>query len=300
MTVVAFRSAGGARRLAGAVVLATGLSAAFAACRSASTAAPTTTQPVATREGGNGAVAALRYQPFAAAYRVVTHGRVEQEFSGQVTSSDFTMQYFVTARLEADGVARRLTMRLDSVPVLRGTALGFSMSEAARARGATFTGTLSPTGEILGFTGSDTAVTLVQQIASRLREFLPRIPADGLRPGVTWTDTTESASSSAGLQITIRSVNRHEAAGWTERAGEPALRIESVSTYTMSGSGAQGVQRFSIDGAGVRRGQAYIGADGRYLGLTAADSSTARAVVAEMGIEIPIVQTRNDTLSVVR
>lgn len=291
------------RRLLG-LVLAGGGGLGLLGCGSAGSAPPLangTPAPAPAPPPSNSAgPAALGYRPFQAMYRAASHGRVEQEFSGQVTASDFTMQYFLTARLEPGDAGQRLTLRLDSIPVLRGTALGFSTAEAGRARGATFTGTLAPTGEINDFGGGDTTITLVQQIASRLREFFPRIPASGVRPGATWVDTTQSASSSSGLRVTISAVNRHEAVGWTERNGQPAMQIASVSTYTMSGSGSQGAQHFTIEGSGLRQGHAYISTDGKYLGLTATDSSRATAVVAEMGIVIPIVQARSDTLSVIR
>lgn len=284
-------------QLALALFAALGLS-----CRSAGGVAPTAGAAApapAPTPPTDAAPAAIAYRPYHASYRAVTHGRVEQEFSGQVTASDFTMHYYVTARLEPGDSIPRLILTLDSVPVLQGTAMGFSASEAARAQGATFTGTLAPTGEILDFAGGDTSITLVQQLASRLRQFFPRIPAAGVHPGATWVDTTESASTSSGLKVTITSVNQHEAADWAERPGGRALHIRSVSVYTMSGSGAQGAQRFTIQGTGVRRGHEYLSADGRYLGYTASDTSHATAEVADMGIVIPIVQTRSDTVSVV-
>lgn len=245
----------------------------------------------------DGTPAAVTYRPFNASYRAVSHGRVAQEFSGQTTASDFTLQYFLTARIEPGDGGHRLTLRLDSIPTLRGTALAFSEAEARRARGATFTGTLTPTGEIAGFDAADTTSTLLQQLAHRLREFFPRIPPGGARAGATWVDTTTTTSGAAGLALTITSVNRHEAVGWVEQSGQRALHIASVSDYTMRGTGTQGGQEFTIAGTGRREGHQYITADGRYLGLAAADSSEAAATLAAMGIVIPIVQTRHDTLT---
>ncbi len=244
----------------------------------------------------------ITYRAYDAEYHGVTYGRIEQTFSGQTTANGFTMRYYVSVALTPGPETFQATLTLDSVPTLTGSALGFPQGEAERARGTAFTGQLTPEGVFRRFGTPDSSLILVRQFQSRLRQlFFPRLPPGGALPGQTWTDTTESSSMSGGLDFTFRTVNRHEAVGWTRHAGERALRIVTVSNYTITGSGTQAsAQRITVEGSGERRADEYVGANGTFLGLTAADTARLQAVVAQIGQTIPILQARIDTIRVVR
>ncbi len=65
----------------------------------------------------------ISYEPFSASYHAIAHGRVEQESSGQVTASEFTMSYYLTAGVVSHAGVHRISLTVDSVPELRGAAL---------------------------------------------------------------------------------------------------------------------------------------------------------------------------------
>ncbi len=254
--------------------------------------------------GGGGRAAAapptapqlLVYRPFATRYVARSLGRVEQDFSGQLMVSEFSMRYYVSAAAVPAGDAMALTLTIDSVPQVEGA--GLSLTEAARTAGTTFTGMLSPDGAIREFAGGDTTIALVRQLASGLARIFPRLPEGGVAPGQQWSDTVETVSPGAGLDLIVRVLVDHQAVNWTQHLGERALHIASVARYTLSGEGTQGGTQISIDGSGVQHSHRYLAHDGRYLGGTSADTSQSTAVVAATGGFIPVTQIRYDTLTV--
>jgi hypothetical protein len=241
-------------------------------------------------------LAAVTYSSFAASYRVVTHGRVEQEFNGQTVASDYTLRYHLSAEIVPSDTAFRVSLTLDSVPEFSGVGLG--PFEADGARGLRFSGTLSPNGRLTEVTASDPSSPVAAQIANQLKQFFPRIPAGGARAQAQWRDTTETTSRASGLALSIRAETASEAVEWTQYGGVRALHIRTVSTYTLSGGGTQQGQQITLDGTGTRRSDEFLSADGRYLGMTATDTTRLSAMLEATGAVIPIVQTRADTLAI--
>jgi hypothetical protein len=231
-------------------------------------------------------------------YEVRSHTSVEQEMGGQVSVNDFHLRYFLSAVTVPAGDAASLTLTVDSIP--EGQAPGLTRADFDAAAGATFTGVLTPDGQTLDFEAPDSGNRLVRQFSVAFARFFPRVPTGGAAPGDRWTDTTDVSTKESGLDIYVEMVAELEARSWVEYAGARALEVAIVQNYTVSGGGAQGGQDITVDGTGVRRGWLYLGADGRFLGGTSADTSDATATVAAMGAIIPIRQLRFDTLTVVR
>ncbi len=248
--------------------------------------------------GPAAAPARFTYQPASVQYVSSSHGRVEQEFGGQVTSTEVGLRYFLSLAAVEDGDVTRVTLTIDSVPVVIGPGVPPGMAE--RSAGSTFTGILTSEGEILDFQGGDTTIVLVRQLADRLERIFPRIPPGGVAPGQAWTDSVETESGSSGFDLLIEVVSENQARDWVEHAGAAALLVENVSNYQISGGGIQGGTEISLDGTGITRGEYYLAADGRLLGGVSADSMSATAMVVAAGTMIPITQVRLDSLSIVR
>jgi hypothetical protein len=252
--------------------------------------------------GGGGpspaAPARFSYGPFSAQYQVSSHTHVEQEFQGQTQTSEFGLVYFLSVSATDEGGVTRLTMTLDSVPELHGPTT--SPSAGADAAGTTFTGIFTPRGEILDFQSSDSANPLVQQLSTGLSRFFPRVPIDGVGAGQAWADSVSNNSRSGGLAILVEATAQLQAHSWGDRNGVRALSVGSNTDYVLSGSGSQGGSEITLDGTGVSHGSFYLGSDGLFLGGASADTSHMEAFVVAMGMAIPIVQTRFDTVAVVR
>ena len=264
-------------------------SAALAACGTSGTSGGGTPSPAAP--------ARFSYGPFSAQYQISSHTHIEQEFQGQTQVSNFGLVYFLSvSAADEDGVTR-LMMTLDSVPRLSGPMM--SPSAGADAAGTTFTGILSPRGEILDFQASDTANLLVQQLRPGLSRFFPRIPLGGVEALQAWTDSVEHSSHSGGLDIVVEATAQFQANDWGDRHGIRALSVGSDTDYVLSGGGMQGGSEITINGTGVSHGGFFLGADGRFLGGASADTAHTSAFIAAMGTDVPILQIRFDTVAVV-
>jgi hypothetical protein len=265
-------------------------SAALAACGTSGTSGGGTPSPAAP--------ARFSYGPLTVQYQISSHTRIEQDMQGQVQVSDLGLVYFLSVSAADEGDVVRLTMTLDSVPELSGPMLSPSM--AADAAGTTFTGILSPRGEILDFQSSDTTNTLVQQLRPGLSRFFPRVPLGGVDAGQAWTDSVSNRSQSGGLDILVEATAQFQAHDWGDRNGVRALSASSDTEYTLSGGGMQGGSEITVDGTGVSHGGFFLGADGRFLGGASTDTVHMSAFVVAMGMDIPILQIRFDTVAVVR
>lgn len=240
----------------------------------------------------------VRYAPANLRYRARQHRHVEQEFNGQVTANDQVTTFVLSVDLVADEGGLEATLVLDSIDVT-GSA-NATPQEIEAVRGTRFSGMLGPDGRFAEFTGGDTTQPYLRQVAREFEEFFPRIPADGVAPGRVWSDTTNTEVDASGITLEISSVNQHEALEWTEYAGERALKIHTVTSYTVSGSGQQGGQELELTGAGRRYVDQFLSADGRYLGSIVADTAEVDVLVVAAGILVPVKQHGADTLTVVR
>lgn len=245
---------------------------------------------------------AITYGAFNSHYRAASRGRVEQDYPGAgTTTGGFVLRYDLSVAVTATA-AGHLAARIvvDSVRELSGGALLLPPAAARRVRGLTFTGLLAPTGVLESVTPSDTTSELGQQLGSRLKDFFPRLPPGGVRAAMVWTDTTSASTQSAGIDLTLQSINRHEAVGWGDHAGQRSLHIATRADYTVSGTGQQNGRHVIIAGTGVRHLDEYLAMSGAYLGMTAADTARMTATVEAVSLSIPITQTRFDTLAVAR
>lgn len=238
----------------------------------------------------------VTYRPFVGSYRAATRRDVEQEFNGQRTTTQVLLHYYVSTALVETPSGLRVTLTIDSVPVLS----GLPATEAEAVEGATFTAALSPTGELRDFHGSEREAELLRQISLGLQEFFPRLPSGGAQPGQHWSDTAETGAGARDLKLTIRSLNEHEVIGWTEFGGEQSLHIRTASTYKLRGTGFEAGQEYLLEGGGVAYADQYLSRDGRYLGSISTDTLHSSASLPAMGATIPIVQTRTDTLTIIR
>ena len=245
-------------------------------------------------------VARLVYGPFTAAYYGVTQGKVEQEFNGQLAASDFGMRFYVTAEVVASDENLESVFVLDSIIQVAGLQGGMLPAQLDSARGATFTGLLSPDGTLHSFAGGDSAGSLAGELADRfLERFLPRLPAAGVEPGMEWRDTVETQSRVGGADNSLLLFNHHQAVGWSIHRGEQALQITTQTDYTFHGAGVLVGQDFVLEGQGRRHATHLLAPEGLLLGSFAADTSEAEAHLTAAGIVIPVHQIRSDTLDII-
>lgn len=245
------------------------------------------------------AITRADYQPFGANYRGVSLGRTTQYFDERPTETDFGLEYFISTDVAFAGEGLAATFVLDSVLLFAGATGGISVAQVDSARATTFRASMARDGRLTDFVGGELSGGLARELADRvLRPFFPIIPEQGAESGAVWADSVETQVVVNGLDNNIRLLSEHSAIAWTLHAGERALHIFTVSSYTFSGSGTQSGRSFTINGNGRRHIHSYLSESGRYLGLVSADTSDGEAHITDMEMIIPIHQTRLDSLSI--
>ena len=108
------------------------------------------------------------------------------------------------------------------------------------------------------------------------------------------------AGEGGGVPLTPTAVSQHVVAAPRDTLGTRALPIETRTTYTFTGTGSQGGEPFSVQGTGQRHTTELLDVGGRFLGLTAADTSSYTIALKAADLSIPAHETRADTVSVIR
>ncbi len=239
----------------------------------------------------------IRYAPQTVRYHAAHHRHVVQELSGSPRTSDIVSQLWISSTITQSDSGLHATLVLDSLHISSSTVP--TPPNLAAVNGATFSGTLEPTGVLSGFTAPDSASPLVTQLSSGFRTFYPRIPAEGAAEGTAWSDSTSTPLDANGVTGTIASANTHRATGWVQYAGQRALAVETVAHYTLKGTGSPGGQDLSLDGTGTRRSTQYLSVAGIYLGAIGTDSLSYSVELMQSGVTIPSTQQSTDTLEMI-
>src|SRR5205823_12290871 len=93
----------------------------------------------------------------------------------------------------ADGIGYPATFLVDSIVADSGTPPPI-VDNTNKVRKLVFAGRVAPRGEFVTALPSDSAVSQsVVQLLGNFRDFLPRLPLDGVQPGAAWPDTVETS-----------------------------------------------------------------------------------------------------------
>lgn len=253
--------------------------------------------PVPDRHPASGVV---RYGPSAMRYVVYRRLSINQSFSGQQQRQDLGARVYVSVVITgpADTKGYPATFTVDSVLSDSGTPQPVA-DNMSKVRALVLAGRLAPRGDFQSSTTSDTvSAQSVAQLVGNFRDFLPRLPAEGVRVGTEWTDTMALTQRSGGGAVTRRTTVRSAATAWEDHAGTRSLRIESRATYSVSGSGQNGGQSFEVSGTGATTAQAFVAEDGRFLGGESQDSTSLTVSLPAQGLAIPVIQVLRSTVLV--
>jgi hypothetical protein len=233
----------------------------------------------------------VQFAPSTTHFLVRQDLHIQQDYAGLPPTIDLRYGLFVTAAIGAPADSGLpTTFTIDSIVVDSATQMPPQINLSA-ARGYRITGRLLSTGEfITGPCDTSTAASGISSLLPRFRSFFPRLPVGGVRPAMTWSDSTnvtDNPACSGGSSITTHSANQRTAAAWEDHAGSRALRLESTSNYRFNGTGQQSGNPFTIAGSGAGTGFAYFSSDGRYLGGEQRDSASLTIDLPVQGITIP-------------
>jgi hypothetical protein len=243
---------------------------------------------------------AVRYGPSALRYVVHRRLHIQQALGDQTQSQDLGAQIFVVAAITgpADSVGYPATFAVDSIVADSGTPTPI-VESVNKVRKLVFAGRVTPRGEFVNALASDsTAAQSVVQLLGNFRDFLPRLPIDGVKPGTAWTDTVETTQKGSGSEVSRRAITQTTAATWEDHLGTRAVRVVGNQTYRVAGGGKNAGQPFELSGAGTGSGVAFIAADGRFLGGEWQDSTTLTVRLPVQGVAVPVVQVTRTTVTV--
>ena len=243
---------------------------------------------------------AVRYGPSAVRYVLHRRLHIQQALGDQTQAQDVGARIFVAAAITgpADTIGYPTTFLVDSIVADSGTPPPI-VDNIGKVRKLVFAGRVAPRGEFVNALASDSVVAQsVVQLLGNFRDFLPRIPAEGLQPGASWTDTVEATQKTSGSEISRRSIIRATAAAWEQHAGVRSLRLEGTTTYQLAGSGQNAGQPFELSGTGDGSSVSFIADDGRYVGGESRDSASLTVRLPVQGVAIPVIQVTRTTVAV--
>jgi hypothetical protein len=243
---------------------------------------------------------AVRYGPSALRYVVHRQLHVQQALGEQTQAQDIGVRIFVVVAITgpADSVGYPATFVVDSIVADSGTPPPI-VDNVSKVRKLVFAGRVAPRGAFVNALPSDSIVAQsVVQLLGNFRDFLPRLPMDGLKPGAAWTDTVETTQKGSGSEVSRRAITQATAAGWEDHLGARSVRVMGNQTYRVAGGGKNAGQPFELSGAGTGSGVAYIAVDGRYLGGEWQDSTTLTVRLPVQGVAVPVVQVTRTTVAV--
>ena len=226
------------------------------------------------------------YAPGSHRYRVTREAKSTQDVMGQTQTG--TVSTYEELTLDLRGGARdtmRFSFTVDSAS--RQTDLPGG-GESIPQKGRKVSGQITSRGAIQQF---DKDTTSGEEMASSYRNFLPKLPAGGVKAGATWADTLETPFTQGGISGTTRTVITSRVLGDTTMGGEKAWRVERIGTLSMSGVGNQQGADLILAGAGKANGVSYIGMNGVYLGATSTQELDMTVTVPMASMTIPIRQT---------
>jgi len=241
----------------------------------------------------------VRYGPGAQRYLVHRQLHIRQTLGDQVQAQTLGARIFVTMAITgpADSIGYPTTFSVDSIVADSGTPAPVA-DNIVKVRKLVFAGRVARRGEFVNAVPSDSALAQsVAQLLGNFRDFLPRLPADGVKPGATWTDTVETTQKGGDATSSRRTTIHASASTWEDRAGVSGLRVETSQTYHVAGSGKNAGQPYELSGEGTATGTAFLSADGRYMAGEVRDSTALTVRLPVQGVSVPVVQVAHTAVS---
>jgi len=226
--------------------------------------------------------------------------RIEQSFGGQQQRQELGARAFIGVVITgpADNSGYPATFTVDSILADSGTPQPIA-DIMSKVRALVLAGRLAPHGDFQASTTSDSAsAQSIAQLVGNFRDFMPRLPAEGVRVGTVWTDTMAVTQRSGGGAVTRRATVHSLASAWEDHDGTRSLRIESTATYSVAGSGQIGGQSYELSGTGTTTGRAFIAEDGRFLGGESQDSTSLTETLPAQSLSIPVTQVLRSSVVV--
>lgn len=230
--------------------------------------------------------ASTGYAPGTHRYRVTRESKSVQEMMGQSQAGAIsTFEEFTLDLRPAGKDTLRFSITIDSASRTSDAPTG---TEEPVRKGLKVSGRVAPNGAFHQF---DREPKVDEALSGPYRNFLPQLPAAGVKMGATWSDTIRAPFSQGGIDGTTVTTIDSRVLGDTTVGGQKAWRIERTGRLSMSGTGNQNGADLILSGSGTASGMSLIGTNGVYLGATSTQDLSMTVEVPAASMTIPIKQT---------
>lgn len=234
-----------------------------------------------------------------ARYALERHDSLTLQLPGGGSQVQFIdRKAYLHISLVPDTASYRVTIVLDSLQATVG-GVPAAPDSVLPARGTQWTATLTP-GGALSTLKADRSTTLGDQIGSNLRTLFPALPANGVRAGMEWTDTTVVPIRADAFDAVERSFTSYRASESDDPAGNKAIKVESSGRYQRTGKGTQYDQQLEMTASGTRTAVHYLNPDGTLALARGSDSGDMTITVPAVGQTVPVKQSGNYTITAIR
>lgn len=245
-------------------------------------------------------ISALRYSPGVTRYLITQRHHIQNTLPTGDQIQEIDLKTFITTVITgpADTHGYGFTLTVDSIVPDTGSVIA-GMFDFQSARGLRYDAHLSPAGALIDPQPSDPAVArTLSQLLGGFRSFYPRLPATGITPGATWSDSSDATDTTGSGVVRDHSVTHYATGAWESPDGIRRLGIELTEDFTVSGSGQAQGATFVLSGSGTRAGHLLLSAAGRFLGGSTTDSAGMVITFDAQGMAIPRHQVSHTTIAV--
>ena len=202
---------------------------------------------------------------------------------------------YITITWIASDTGARVTTLVDSVVADSGLT-NFAASIDS-ARGLRWTAFRMPNGRLTALSAGRGSL-VGDQIRDQIQLIFPVLPADGARPGASWTDSTTRPTRVSAFEAEETALTANIAALSASSAG--VLEIVTVRTRTASGTGTQFSQSMTIQGTGTDSLVYHLAADGRVLDVSGSRNTDLIVKLPSIGQSVPAHESSSLRMTLLR
>jgi hypothetical protein len=131
---------------------------------------------------------------------------------------------------------------------------------------------------------------VVDDLTPMLQSLFPTLPTGGVRPGMTWVDTTAGRRQVQAFEADDRRTSDWRARPRTSRNGTPVQPITATELFEQMGSANPGGQRMMMTAQGQRSSTYYITVLGHLQEVVHRDSVAMLITIPDRQQTIPTMQ----------
>lgn len=274
------------------------------ACSSAPATKPTNPSPVPTRPGQQPAPlqpsreVVLSYPRSGAGISHYAFTRRDSVVATMPSGEEQVQILARTAYLTLTWVAAdsgtKITTTIDSLVADSGLTL--PMVALDSARGTRWTAVRPAVGGLTGVAGNRNSL-LGDQVRDQLMLLFPRLPADGLRPGGRWSDSTQTPARVSAFEADEISLTSSEAG---QQLASGAVPIQVMVSRSATGEATQFGQPMSVKATGSDTLDYQFGGDGRILEVSGRRWTSLVVELSSIGQKVPANEISSVSMKLLR